>query len=146
MDKTFCPTCGNPTLLRTAVSSSASGSEVVHLKPNFVYRNRGTKYSLPTPRASKAGGAREAVPILRADQQEWTRGVAHEKVRKEKEERRAMKDAERGGDGWSSRYQNVEDLSVLLAGGTGKERREEGGLPRLGIGRKNPNERRRPRA
>jgi hypothetical protein len=43
MAKTFCPSCGNATLLRTAVSVNADGTLRYHLRSNFQYRLRGTK-------------------------------------------------------------------------------------------------------
>ncbi|MCO5554303.1 hypothetical protein L7F22_007832 [Adiantum nelumboides] len=76
-ERKFCPHCGNPTLLRTSVTSTSpdatgkagagpsQGGLQVHLKKNFQYRNRGTIYSLPLPKPGKGGrqagfGARSA--------------------------------------------------------------------------------------
>lgn len=148
-DKKFCPQCGNPTLLRTSVtstapdSSSKGGGMQVHLKKNFQYKNRGTIYSLPLPKAGKAGGARQTVPILREDQSEWQKAIYSEKIKREKEERALQKALERGSDSLSARYEDADELSLLLAGGNVKNRTISIGLPSMGIGRKNPNERRR---
>ena len=58
-ERKFCPSCGNPTLLRASVSTDAKGDNMtVHLKSNYQYRNRGTVYSLPLPRAGSASGGR----------------------------------------------------------------------------------------
>lgn len=148
-DKKFCPQCGNATLLRTSVtstapdSSSKGGGMQVHLKKNFQYKNRGTIYSLPLPKAGKAGGARQSVPILREDQPEWQKAIHSEKIKREKEERALQKALERGSDSLSARYEDADELSMLLAGGNSKNRTISTGLPSMGIGRKNPNERRR---
>lgn len=142
--RTFCPQCGNPTLMRTSVTSTApeasgkgAGGMQVHLKKNFQYKNRGTKYSLPLPKAGKAGGQPQSVPILREDQIEWQRGLQRERVQRDKEERALQKALAKGSDSLSARYEDVDELSILMAGKAG---RAQQGLPALGIGRRNPNE------
>jgi RNA-binding protein NOB1 len=147
-EKKFCPQCGNATLLRTSVTSTApdskeKGGMKVHLKKNFQYKNRGTIYSLPLPKAGRAGGAAQSVPILREDQAEWQKALYTEKIKRNKEEKALQKALERGTDSLSARYQDADELSMLLAGGSGKNRTISTGLPSMGIGRKNPNERRR---
>lgn len=149
-EKKFCPQCGNATLLRTSVTSTApdssnkeTGGMKVHLKKNFQYKNRGTIYSLPLPKAGRAGGAAQSVPILREDQAEWQKALNTEKIKRNKEEKALQKALERGTDSLSARYQDADELSMLLAGGSGKNRSLSTGLPSMGIGRKNPNERRR---
>lgn len=147
-DKKFCPQCGNPTLMRTSVTSSAPDSKggdgfKVHLKKNFQYNNRGTIFSLPLPKAGKAGGSPQSVPILREDQPEWQKAVNAERIKRQKEERALQKALERGSDSLSARYEDADELSMLLAGGSGKNRTISTGLPSPGVGRKNPNERRR---
>lgn len=123
----------------------------MHLKPNFEYHNRGTIYSLPMPRAGSASGGRPSgssrnaktgVPILREDQPEWQRGVAKDKLRKQKEERALQRSLDQGQDSLSARYADPDWLPDLL---TGKHTATGPDLPALGIGRKNPNERRRRR-
>lgn len=48
--KHFCPKCGGNTLLRCAVSiDNVTGKVTPHLKANFQWIKRGTKYSLPSP-------------------------------------------------------------------------------------------------
>ncbi|CAD6888367.1 unnamed protein product [Tilletia controversa] len=155
MERKFCPSCGNPTLLRTSVTTSAPGANKgdkngglhVHLKKNFQYRNRGTIYSLPQPRAGtasslKKSAAKHQVPILREDQAEWQRAVAQQNVFKRKEEKALAKALEKGKDTLSARYEDPDWMPDMLLGGG---RQANGGLPALGIGRKNPNEKRRPR-
>lgn len=178
----FCPTCGNPTLLRTSVTSrdpsstkissgpgalsAASAGVDLHLSKSFVYRNRGTKYSLPQPKAGSSSQrfGTNKVPILREDQSEWIKAVQKEKVRQNKEEKALQKSVDKAdkrnkeamelnanGDGvgvgtsspFGLRYEDPDWMPEMLLGG--KSSRNQGGLPQLGIGRKNPNERRRPR-
>jgi RNA-binding protein NOB1 len=128
----------------------------VHLKKNFQYKNRGTIYSLPTPKYSSAsamkapsrgGQPRGAVPILREDQLEWQRAVAKDKIRREKAEKQMQKAIEKSGgkkDALSARYDDPDWMpdAILTAD---KGRRAAGGLPAIGAGRKNPNEKQRPR-
>ncbi|WFD43026.1 20S-pre-rRNA D-site endonuclease nob1 [Malassezia psittaci] len=153
-ERKFCPSCGNATLIRTSVSASAPDHEgkqglQVHLKPNFEYHNRGTIYSLPMPRAGSSSGGKPSgssrndktgVPVLREDQPEWQRGMAKDKIRKQKEERTLQRTLNQGKDPLSARYADPDWLPDLL---TGKHTPSASGLPALGIGRRNPNERRR---
>ncbi|KAF8988715.1 Nin1 binding protein [Haplosporangium bisporale] len=67
MDKKFCPSCGNATLMRTSTSTDQNGNVKYYLKKNMVYNLRGTKYSIPTPK----GGRRNNDLILREDQREF---------------------------------------------------------------------------
>lgn len=156
-ERKFCPHCGNPTLLRTSVTSTSpdatgkagtgqsQGGLQVHLKKNFQYRNRGTIYSLPLPKPGKAGGKPASVPVLREDQAEWQRAVQKDKVQRQKEEKRLNRALEKGKDSLTARYEDADELTMLLAGGTGKNRGKGGPveMPEIGVGRKNPNERRR---
>lgn len=145
-ERKFCPQCGNPTLLRTSVTSTdpqlgKDGGMQIHLKKNFQYKNRGTKFSLPLPKPGKAGGVQASVPILREDQAEWQKALQREKVQKSKEERALQKALERGSDSLSARYEDADTLSILLAGKTSGQGYQ--GLPQIGVGRRNPNEKHR---
>lgn len=145
-ERKFCPQCGNPTLLRTSVTSTdpqmgISAGMQIHLKKNFQYKNRGTKFSLPLPKPGKAGGAQTNVPILREDQAEWQKALQREKVQKKKEERALQRALERGSDSLSARYEDADTLSILLAGKTSGQGYQ--GLPQIGVGRRNPNEKHR---
>ena len=64
------------------------------------------------------------------------------RVRQAKEERALQKSLARGQDSLSSRYADPDWLPDLLTGAHSNAPSE---LPALGIGRKNPNERRRRR-
>ncbi|EAU84361.2 nin one binding protein [Coprinopsis cinerea okayama7 len=95
--KKFCPSCGNPTLLRASVtlsSPTASNSAPVmqiHLKPNFQYRTRGTKYSIPAPKPGSAKGGAGTGLILREDQIEYMRAKKMADGKREREEAKLMK-------------------------------------------------------
>ncbi|KAK3831852.1 MAG: Nin one binding Zn-ribbon like-domain-containing protein [Linnemannia gamsii] len=67
MDKKFCPSCGNSTLMRTSTSTDQNGNVKYFLKKNMVYNLRGTKYSIPAPK----GGRKNNDLILREDQREF---------------------------------------------------------------------------
>lgn len=150
VERKFCPSCGNATLLRTSVTAgdSASGLQV-HLKPNFQYKNRGTVYSLPLPRAGSASGGQASgrarnrqtgVPILREDQLEWQRATAKQRTHRQKEERALQKALAKGQDSLTARYADPDWVPDLLRGTHAPAASD---LPALGIGRRNPNERRR---
>ncbi|KAF9187060.1 Nin1 binding protein [Haplosporangium sp. Z 767] len=67
MEKKFCPSCGNATLMRTSTSTDQNGNVKYYLKKNMVYNLRGTKYSIPAPK----GGRKNNDLILREDQREY---------------------------------------------------------------------------
>ncbi|KAF9551950.1 Nin1 binding protein [Mortierella hygrophila] len=67
MEKKFCPSCGNSTLMRTSTSTDQNGNVKYYLKKNMVYNLRGTKYSIPAPK----GGRKNNDLILREDQREF---------------------------------------------------------------------------
>ncbi len=73
MEKQFCPSCGNATLIRTSCSVNAQGQFILYLKKNFQYNKRGTQYSLPQPK----GGKECNDIILREDQKEYQKAYKH---------------------------------------------------------------------
>lgn len=149
-ERKFCPECGNPSLIRTSVTSQAPGSSTahttssglqVHLKKNFQYKTRGNIYSLPMPKpgsASSGKDPRKAVPILREDQAEWQRGLAREQVRKNKEQKALERALEKGKDTISARYEDPDWLPGMML--AGDSRKDSYGLPDIGAGRRNPNQ------
>lgn len=156
--KKFCPSCGNPSLLRATVTVSAPNAAKdapvmqVHLKPNFQYRIRGTKYSIPAPKPGSAKtGAGEGL-ILREDQAEWMRAKKRADGKREREEARMLKGMlNKGVEGnvgvgvssWMDPDWVPEIISVG-SGGKGRTMRNsrmDGDMPVIGYGRKNPNER-----
>lgn len=149
-ERKFCPECGNPSLIRTSVTSQTPGSKhngptttsglQVHLKKNFQYRTRGNIYSLPLPKPGSASSGKDpkkAVPILREDQVEWQRGLAKEQVRKNKEQKALDRALEKGKDTISARYEDPDWLPGMLLGGD--SRKDYNGLPEIGS-RRNPNQ------
>ena len=132
----------------------------VHLKKNFVFRTRGTIYSIPAPKpGSSKTGSGEGL-ILREDQTEYMRAVKHEEMRREKEERRLVKQAvetQKGGESTGIKLGNwmdpdwVPEMLSVGIGGKGRKVHDgrvpvgADGMPIVGHGRKNPNERRRKR-
>ncbi|KAM4066339.1 nin one binding (NOB1) zn-ribbon like domain-containing protein [Hirsutella rhossiliensis] len=56
MNKQFCPSCGQPTLMRASCSTDQHGNFRVHLKKNFQWNNRGNVYSVPRPVHGSANG------------------------------------------------------------------------------------------
>lgn len=158
--KKFCPTCGNNTLLRASVTlSSPTASKnapamQIHLKPNFQYKLRGTKYSIPAPKPGSAKTGTGTGLILREDQVEYMRAKKVADGKREREEARMMKGIlSRGVDsgvnaGVSSWMDPDWVPEILSVGAGGKGRtirnsRMDGDLPQIGYGRKNPNEKRR---
>jgi RNA-binding protein NOB1 len=94
MDRRFCPSCGQPSLLRAACTvDDRTGQLTVHLKRNFQWNNRGNVYSVPKPvhgsahgRAPRTAGKGKANSyggqggwgrdlILAEDQKEYVRAV-----------------------------------------------------------------------
>lgn len=97
--KRFCPSCGNSSLLRaTVTTSAATGKQTVHLKKNFQYRTRGTKYSIPAPTPGAAKGQKKGGSglILREDQAEWQEAMRAGERERRREEKRIVK----GDGGW----------------------------------------------
>lgn len=85
MEKKFCRSCGGNTLLKAACSVNSKGEFRVHLKKNFEWKVRGTKYSLPKPVHGSANGKSKKNPILREDQPEYQRAVRYAQRKKERD-------------------------------------------------------------
>jgi len=125
----------------------------VHLKPNFQYKTRGTKYSIPAPKPGSAKTGPGEGLILREDQTEFRRAQKMAEGKKEREEARilkaAMKNAESGkqSSGIMGSWMDPDWVPEMLTASTGgKGRTKRGGpgeMPMIGYGRKNPNEARR---
>ena len=154
----FCPSCGNPTLLRASVTLSSPNATAmtptlqVHLKANFQFKTRGTKYSIPAPKPGSAKTGPGEGLILREDQSAWMRAKKHADGKREREEKRMLSGTANSRDAggvavgsWMDPDWVPEMLSVG-AGGKGRSMRSgrmDGDMPQIGYGRKNPNERRR---
>lgn len=120
MEKKFCPSCGGNTLIKTTCSINSKGEFQVHLKKNFEWKTRGTKYSLPKPVHGTSNGKGKKNPVLREDQPEYQRAVRRMQRKKEID------------------LMDEDYLPSLLTGVT-KDRM----YVQIGAGRKNPNEVRR---
>ncbi|KIY49450.1 hypothetical protein FISHEDRAFT_41556 [Fistulina hepatica ATCC 64428] len=157
--KKFCPSCGNPTLMRTSVTISAPDATEdapamqIHLKPNFQYRLRGTKYSIPAPKPGSAKtGTREGL-ILREDQIEYVRAKKRAEGKRQREEARMLKDimgrGDKAGAAGVGSWMDPDWIPEIMTVGSGGKGRSihhsgmDGDMPVVGYGRKNPNERRR---
>ncbi len=80
----------------TVTTSSKTGQQKIHLKKNFQYHLRGSKYTIPDAKPGRAKGQQKGGSglVLREDQGEWMTAVKMEQGRVAKEERKAAK-----GDG-----------------------------------------------
>jgi len=126
----------------------------VHLKRNFQYKLRGTKYSIPLPKPGYAKAGPSTGLILREDQMEYLRAKKQAEGKRAREEQRILKGilsreldggVNTGVGSWMDPDWIPEMLSVG-AGGKGrkvKDSRMDGDMPQIGYGRKNPNEKRR---
>ncbi|KAF9410715.1 Nin1 binding protein [Podila epigama] len=115
MEKKFCPSCGNATLMRTSTSTDQNGNVKYYLKKNMVYNLRGTKYSIPTPK----GGRRNNDLILREDQREFELSMKFQRRQKKI-------------DAFDPDY-----VPRLLEGQI--DSRNPFGAPVIGYGKRNPN-------
>ncbi|KAF7290987.1 20S-pre-rRNA D-site endonuclease NOB1 [Mycena chlorophos] len=142
--KKFCPSCGNPTLLRASVTISSPDAPgdapvmEVHLKRNFQYKLRGTKYSIPAPKPGSAKTGTGEGLILREDQSEYLRAKKMADGKRQREEAKINK----GIGSWLD-PDWVPEMLTVGAGGKGRTNRRDGDMPTIGYGRKNPNERKR---
>jgi RNA-binding protein NOB1 len=153
--KQFCPSCGNATLLRASVTISSPNGDSsapamqVHLKPNFQYRSRGTKYSIPLPKPGSAKHGPGEGLILREDQAEYMRAKKLADKKAEREEKKMLKGMMgRDGIGSGAKIGSWMDPDwipdIMSTGGRkGKSVGKCSDLPVIGYGKKNPNERRR---
>jgi RNA-binding protein NOB1 len=124
----------------------------VHLKPNFQFRTRGTKYSIPAPKPGSAKNGPGEGLILREDQLEYMRAKKLADGKREREEQKMVKGLiAKGGEGGVSVGSWMDpdwipDIMSASAGGKGRTVRvggRDGDMPVIGYGRKNPNERNR---
>jgi RNA-binding protein NOB1 len=121
----------------------------VHLKKNFQYKLRGTKYSIPAPKPGSAKTGPGEGLILREDQLGYMRAKKRADGKRDREEQHMIKGlVDRGGEGgvrvggWSDPDWMPNMLSVGT-GGKGRPLHANGDIPQIGHGRKNPNARKR---
>ncbi|KAF8842768.1 hypothetical protein BDN67DRAFT_332062 [Paxillus ammoniavirescens] len=147
--KQFCPSCGNPTLLRASVTIASPGTAAdapameIHLRKNFQYKVRGTKYSIPAPKPGSAKTGPGEGLILREDQLEYMRAKKRAEGKRERNEQRMIKGlVERGGEGGVAvgSWSDPDWVPGILGGSKGRSGGKDA-MPQIGYGRKNPNER-----
>ena len=118
----------------------------VHLKKNFQYKVRGTKYSIPAPKPGSAKTGTGEGLILREDQTEYMRAKKRADGKREREEQRMIKGIfESGGKGGVAvgSWSDPDWIPGILSGPGGRQASTRSdGMPKIGYGRKNPNERR----
>lgn len=95
MEKQFCPSCGQPTLIRTSCSTDERGNFQLHLKRGFQWNNRGNVYSVPKPvhgtphgrLAKHAGGQNNwgASLLLAEDQKEYLKASDAQRKQKKRD-------------------------------------------------------------
>jgi len=141
MERRFCPKCGGPTLLRTSYSVNAQGQTILHLRADFQYNLRGSKYSLPNPKTTtnkqQQNQAGKKI-FLREDQADYERALRTYQRQQRKAEKGVSLDV-------------VDDRLAGLFGemklrngdGTAKAYFEGIAPPVIGFGRRNPNQVRR---
>ncbi|KAF8351639.1 Nin one binding Zn-ribbon like-domain-containing protein [Amanita rubescens] len=143
--KKFCPSCGNPTLIRASVTVAKPGADPkapalqVHLKKNFQYRLRGTKYPIPAPKpgSAKTGSWQRLDPA---------RGSGGKRKGGSQDTEGMAKKTASSTMGVLSSWMDpdwVPEMVTTGIGGKGRNPRSGDELPQFGYGRRNPNERRR---
>ena len=118
----------------------------VHLKKNFQWRNRGTKFSIPAPKPGSAKTGTGEGLILREDQTEWIKAEKRAEFLRQKEEKKMIKAIGTStGNGVKLDWMDPDWMPEMLTVGAGGKGRTtgRGDMPMVGYGRKNPNERRR---
>ncbi|KAJ9124077.1 hypothetical protein QFC22_000872 [Naganishia vaughanmartiniae] len=147
--KKFCPSCGSPSLIRASVTTTGGSTPTtqIHLKQNYQFRTRGTRYAIPEPKMGRAKGQQAGGSglILREDQKEFMTGMRREDIRRQKEERQLEKAAKAQAEGKGKGLGSWNDPDwipeILAVGMSGKGRHATGeNLPQIGHGRRNPNQ------
>lgn len=117
----------------------------LHLKKNFQYKLRGTKYSIPAPRPGSAKTGSGEGLILREDQLEYMRAKKRADGKRERDEQRMLKGlVDKGSDGGVAvgSWSDPDWIPGILGGSKAGRSGSKDGMPQIGYGRKNPNERR----
>ncbi|RKP25216.1 Nin one binding Zn-ribbon like-domain-containing protein [Syncephalis pseudoplumigaleata] len=121
MEKQFCPSCGNNTLLRVTAGLNSDGELCIYLKDKFQYNTRGTRYSIPKPQ----GGKHNNDLVLCEDERIYQVAV-HRNRRKA-----AQQD-----------FFDPDYIPAMLQGNSGRSS-QNAMMPTIGHGRRNPNASRR---
>ncbi|KAG5518715.1 hypothetical protein PMAC_002684 [Pneumocystis sp. 'macacae'] len=121
ISKKFCPGCGGNTLLRTSCSIDSNGKFRIYLKRHMQWNNRGTIYPIPKPHHGSASGKGYKQLIFREDQKEYQKAIKYQKRKKER---------------------NLFDPDSIPDILTGKRDTSHYDIT-IGMGKKNPNEKKR---
>lgn len=150
-ERKFCPSCGNPSLIRTSITYVTPSPEnpkgyILHLKPNFQYKLRGSQFSIPTPKPGSSNAMKNsnnAELILREDQKEYQRGLRSADYLKKKQERAAVKAVREGKSGGAASifggWDDPDWTPEMLMGSGGRKGAPQGvrigkdGLPIVGF-------------
>ena len=122
----FCPSCGSGrTMMRTSYTLDTCGDVTIYLKKNYQYNLRGTQYNIPAMTHGSKGTtsgqkAKQQNLLLREDQKEYLKAIKNYQYSTAK--------AEKNPDAIENFFGNHR---ANMAGGA---------LPRIGYGRRNPNE------
>jgi RNA-binding protein NOB1 len=121
----------------------------VHLKKNFQYRTRGTIYSIPAPKPGSAKTGSGEGLILREDQTEYMRAVKRAENQRQRDEKKLLSSAiANGREGKPSMGiwmdpDWIPEIMVARSTDKGRNSKQTDGMPTIGYGKRNPNERRR---
>lgn len=121
----------------------------VHLKKNFQYRTRGTIYSIPAPKPGSAKTGSGEGLILREDQTEYMRAMKRVENKRQKDEKKMVSGAIASGGEGSLGVGNwmdpdwIPEIMMARSTGKGQSQKKADGMPTVGYGKRNPNERRR---
>jgi RNA-binding protein NOB1 len=135
MTKRFCPVCGQPgTLLRISVTTNSKGIVRQHVNYKRPIKVRGTVYSLPAPKGGKAqhkeGSGIKKDLVFAED--EW--------IEKSDKEKKRGKGKDKVVDILSEEF--LVDALFEQGQRSGGAHRGHGNHVQIGMGRKNPNEKR----
>lgn len=117
----------------------------LHLRKNFQYKLRGTKYSIPAPRPGSAKAGPGEGLILREDQLEYMRAKERADGKRVRDEKRMLKGlVDRGGDGGVAvgSWSDPDWIPGILISSPNRRLGGKDGMPQVGYGKRNPNERR----
>jgi RNA-binding protein NOB1 len=126
----------------------------VHLKRNFQYKLRGTKYSIPSPKpgSAKTGPGRAYFARGSSGIHAGKKQADGKRAREEQRLLKGILSRELDDKGVSTGVNSwmdpdwIPEMVSVGAGGKGrkiKDSRMDGDMPQIGYGRKNPNEKRR---
>ena len=118
----------------------------VHLKKNFQYRTRGTIYSIPAPKPGSAKTGNGEGLILREDQTEYMRATKRADTQRQRDDKKLLSGAlANGGEGKLNvgSWLDPDWIPEIMTAGKGRSSKQSDGMPTIGYGKKNPNERRR---